>query len=555
MVSRFLLAQLHFNILINAESEKALKTALERLTTGSATDSEAYDSAYKDAIERIEQQAVGKMRVAKRVLAWITCAKRPLTTSELREAIAVEIGTSKLDAENYSEIDYLVSVCAGLVTVDKRSKIIRLIHYTAQEFLERTQQTWFSEDAQALITKVCTTYLSFTAFEDRLYTVYRGDRDGHPHVYHKTKHSSYQHFRACFRAYELLEYAAFYWGYHAYQAPSAHAHVMKFLQRPMNVATSGAVSDWDISMTGLHVAARFGLDNAVLDLLKISHKPNVRSHHKETPLMIASRHGHKSTAKLLLEHKANVNLQGNHLQTALHRAAKYGREEVVQLLLQNNAIVTVRNVKGRTALHEAVRYQHSAVVSLLLRDTAAIDDAMGIRGDNPLRQAIYNGDLSVTKLLLNAGAKINGPYGGDDPPLYTATQEGYETLVQFLLNQGADVDCQCEDGCTPLIGAVLFGHEFIAEILLSYGANINLQDKKGRSALLTAIQAEGEAMYTLLLKRGADVNILCAKGRTPLFTAARKWSCDSSTAIPRCQRQRKCQRQVRLHPTPCCLRK
>jgi hypothetical protein len=31
----------------------------------------------------------------------------------------------------------------GLVTVDKQSNIIRLVHYTAQEYFERNQSTWF----------------------------------------------------------------------------------------------------------------------------------------------------------------------------------------------------------------------------------------------------------------------------------------------------------------------------------------------------------------------------------------------------------------------------
>ena len=37
----------------------------------------------------------------------------------------------------------MVSVCAGLVTVDEESDIIRLVHYTTQEFFERTQNIWF----------------------------------------------------------------------------------------------------------------------------------------------------------------------------------------------------------------------------------------------------------------------------------------------------------------------------------------------------------------------------------------------------------------------------
>ena len=60
---------------------------------------------------------------------------------ELQHALAVETGTSELDEENLLEIGDLISVCAGLVIADEESNIIRLVHYTTQEYLERTQMT------------------------------------------------------------------------------------------------------------------------------------------------------------------------------------------------------------------------------------------------------------------------------------------------------------------------------------------------------------------------------------------------------------------------------
>jgi hypothetical protein len=79
-----------------------------------------------------------KERLAKKVISWITCAKRPLITFQLEHALAIELKESQFDKENISPIDDMVSVCAGLVTVDGESGIIRLIHYTTQEYFERT---------------------------------------------------------------------------------------------------------------------------------------------------------------------------------------------------------------------------------------------------------------------------------------------------------------------------------------------------------------------------------------------------------------------------------
>lgn len=58
----------------------------------------------------------------------------------------------------------MVSACAGLVTSDEESRIIRLVHYTTQEYFERTQTSWFP-NAQDDITKVCITYLSFNIYK------------------------------------------------------------------------------------------------------------------------------------------------------------------------------------------------------------------------------------------------------------------------------------------------------------------------------------------------------------------------------------------------------
>ncbi len=55
---------------------------------------------------------------------------------ELQYAIAVEIGESELDEENLPDIEDIISVCAGLVTIDEQSGVIRLVHYTTQEYFE-----------------------------------------------------------------------------------------------------------------------------------------------------------------------------------------------------------------------------------------------------------------------------------------------------------------------------------------------------------------------------------------------------------------------------------
>ena len=72
--------------------------------------------------------------LARQVLSWISCAKRRLTSAEFQHAIGVEGNTSGFDRDNIADIRLIVSVCVGLVIVDK----VRLVHHTTQEYFERT---------------------------------------------------------------------------------------------------------------------------------------------------------------------------------------------------------------------------------------------------------------------------------------------------------------------------------------------------------------------------------------------------------------------------------
>ncbi|KAF2831705.1 hypothetical protein CC86DRAFT_431630, partial [Ophiobolus disseminans] len=56
-------------------------------------------------------------RLAKHVLSWITFAKRPLTTTKICCALAVESNEVELNLDNKPNVEDLVSVCASLVVV------------------------------------------------------------------------------------------------------------------------------------------------------------------------------------------------------------------------------------------------------------------------------------------------------------------------------------------------------------------------------------------------------------------------------------------------------
>jgi hypothetical protein len=126
---------------------------------------EGLDKAYNDTVNRIENRGQGIRELAKRTLFWIVYAKRPLTTEELRHGLAIEPGTCKLDKTNLCPaVKDMVSSCAGLVTVD--SNIIRLVHYTTQEYFQRHGLKSFEDVQRDIIARSCLTYLSYDVFAD-----------------------------------------------------------------------------------------------------------------------------------------------------------------------------------------------------------------------------------------------------------------------------------------------------------------------------------------------------------------------------------------------------
>jgi hypothetical protein len=259
-------------------------------------------------MERIEGQLTDAADLAKQVLLWITCAKRPLTTLELQHALAVEVGEPGFDEENLTEIEDMISVCAGLVTIDQESRIIRLVHYTTQEYFERTYMIWFP-DAEVIVAKTCITYLSFDEFENGFCST---DKD----------------FETRLLLNLLYDYAARNWGYHARAAPvEVKELALAFLKSRAKISASSQAAmvsrgSYGYSqrvprqIAGLHLTVYFGLAEVVMTLLINRHKPNLKDSYKQTPLLLAAANGHDIVVLLLLASDGiDINSEDKHGRT------------------------------------------------------------------------------------------------------------------------------------------------------------------------------------------------------------------------------------------------
>ena len=155
----FLLAHLHMDSLTDKTSPKAIRKALEKLPMGS----DALDLAYDQAMQRIQDQKPGFRTLAERALSWITYANRLLNVTELCHALAVEVGETEFDEENLDDIESILLVWCGLVTVDPETETVRLAHYTTQDYFKKFGYLQFPS-AREDITVSCLTYLLFDKF-------------------------------------------------------------------------------------------------------------------------------------------------------------------------------------------------------------------------------------------------------------------------------------------------------------------------------------------------------------------------------------------------------
>jgi ankyrin repeat protein len=442
---------------------KDVKSTLAKLSKGLA----ALNKAYKEAIQRIEGQLSGDYELAKKVLSWITYAKRPLTTAEICCALAVEPDNAELDPENIPDIEDLISVCAGLVVVDQESAVIRLVHYTTQEYFEHIRDLW-NPDARLHIASTCLTYLSFSIFKSGCC-------------------SSDKEFRERLQDHAFLDYAAKHWGEHARTVEDQICELAcSFLPNTGLVSCATQVllprkywyqeysQEYVEDSTGAHLVARFGLPILLEALL--SHQVmetelvlERKDGDGQTLLYLAAEGGHQRVVKLLLDKGADVNAQGGDHGNALQAASVKGYEQVVKLLLDKGADVNAQGGDYDNALQAASVQGHEQVVKLLL-DKGADVNAQGGFYSNALQAASIKGREQVVKLLLDKGADINaqGRFYGN--ALQAASVKGHEQVVKLLLDKGADVNVQGGDYGNALQAASVKGYEQIVKLLLDKGA-------------------------------------------------------------------------------------
>jgi ankyrin repeat protein len=273
---------------------------------------------------------------------------------------------------------------------------------------------------------------------------------------------------------------------------------------------------------------------------------------KATRLMDALRAGDRQAfQKLLREDRKAAKAKGPGGTTPLMYAILYADTDAVRRLLESGADPNARNDAGATALMWAVTDFEK---TRLLVTRGADVNARSDEGRTPLLIACRrSGAKDVVKLLLERGANPSVKVGGllaEVTPLSEAMYAGDESVFRLLLQRGADREAagplalalafraRCDKCVEDLIGtagpnvltpASFFvspplGPGFAAKALVERGVDPTAKGPAGLSLLMVNVASDAFPLDSIrtLINKGADLNGKAPDGQTALDFARRQ---------------------------------
>ena len=497
------MAKLLLDSLVTKMTRKALQEAISELP-------KTLNDTYDDALSRINKQNKDEKELAERILSWISYAFRPLNIMELRHALAVVPGEDHFDEANMPDEEDLPSVCAGLIYIEEGSKLVRLAHYTAQDYLESIRDQSFV-DARRLVAATCLTYLSYEG--NRLcssgqHYIYRFSPDGHSiDTMDGFKSCPYANnivdavetakdvldgdFETFYHAQDgtplaLYQYAAHHWARHIKDRLEKELQplAMKFILDDRNRQMAlGVIRGlwWTTRIKGpLTVAVQYDLRHICRILLQEqAYDFNDYEGEGYRSLLSAAELGRDQIIRLMLHQKdvkALVETDRDFVLTPFAWVAWTGNRAAVRFLLQSVGIIDANDTTPESGQYSVYRSQklpeqHDPLIEGL--------KSMNISTTIPLIAVLSN--IFTLKAALSApSANIEDR----DPThektaLHHASQSGRTGIVELLLSNGADVRARDTYGETPLHYAVDSGNVEVVKLLVEAGSELDARNDNG----------------------------------------------------------------------------
>jgi ankyrin repeat protein len=500
-----------------------------------------------------EQRQMGKL------FQWVLFAQRPLSTLELREALATDkemtcTTVSELRChQNWKETpaqfeQHVRYLSRGLVEFQTRElyeeyepggeasdREALLIHQSVADYLSKTFlctvgchqcNTLVIGAGHFEISRSCLRYLALPEVIGATQLLRSRISAKFPLAPYATQYI-FSHIRKVEQhgilQLDLLQ--LFQWN-----AASESWGELTKLWRVFDPSNAHTPSGWPfVGTTTAHILVAFRSKSALEALLETGNVDlGRRNADGDTPLLLATKeYGQENIACLLLDRmqKHDFDISDEDERTPLSWAADTGQDAVVKLLLDSGSVdADAKDGFGETPLIRAASNGHCAVVKMLLETQMVDVNARGSGGRSPLLLAATNGHDTVVELLLDTG-QVNADARNEDEwtPLFGAAARGHDAVVKLLLNT-CQVNANARDkrGRTPLSWATSDGHTAVVKLLLDTDqVNVNSRNLGGWTPLMEAAEHGSSEVLKLLLHTGqVDINAQDRNGQTPLSLAA-----------------------------------
>ena len=490
-------------------SPQSIRLALKSLP-------ESLSNAYEKMLMRIPTNS---REWARKTLCWVLYALRPLSTSELETALAVDEGMDSMESveDNTScDIEDDLNLTFGsLIKIERNT--VHITHRSARDFfLERKHDpgAWYALDANwgnQCIGDSCIAYLKLCDLEPGSETSF-----SLPQVRRRGGKKQPQ---IDLERFPLLDYSVRSWPEHIRRldvdVPLLSGILATFLQNDLHRQKWEQLY-WILQQSRrtklldspLHICAMVGNMNLLHHLLE-QDGTNVTAETEdgETALHIAASYGTKDVLDYFLDGRVVVTALTKERETALHSSIRMGQSILAQTILEKEKETTVDTIldrKGWRALHLAALKGFSPLVNRLIARIAEVD-FQDVQKRTPLHLAAFNGHLDVVKSLINARANVQLRDSNGCSALYKAVQRQQREIVAVLIENGADPSTGDSKQWTPLHEAASHCDVTTFSILLkSYQKMVDLQDVNKRTPLQIACMEGASDVVDILLQRNAN---------------------------------------------------